>query len=95
MADEGAPKVLRRIAERYLDTIIVAYQAEARALDVCEIRVSTSMDKCLDVWIYRTETNSHGDTPGLVTRGRMVTGGDIVEPDHSELLRNPGVASKM
>ena len=95
MADEAAPAALQRIAERYLDTIIIAYQAEARALDSCEIKVSSSTDNCLDIWIYRTETNNHGDPPGLVTRGRMVTGGDIVEPDHSELLRNQQATSKI
>ena len=63
---------------------------EARALDVCEIKVSTSAESTLDIWIYRTETNSNGDEPGLVTRGRLITGGDVVEPDHSELLRNQG-----
>ena len=88
MVDEAAPATLRHIAERYLDTIIVAYQAEARALDVCEIKVSSSTESCLDIWIYRTAANSHGDAPGLVTRGRLITGGSIVEPNHSELLRN-------
>ena len=93
MVDIAAPAVLRHIAERYLDTIIVAYQAEARALDVCEIKISSSTDNCLDIWIYRTRTNNNGDAPGLVTRGRLITGGSVVEPDHSELLRNQ--ASKM
>ena len=95
MADKAAPVELRRVAERYLDTIIIAYQAEARALDLCEIRVSSSAGSSLDIWIYRTETNSHGDVPGLVTRGRLVTGGDVVEADHSELLRKQGRTSKM
>eukprot|EP01046_Picozoa_sp_COSAG06_P113334 COSAG06_NODE_60066_length_272_cov_0.595376_1_plen_42_part_10 len=39
---------------------------EARALDVCEIKVSTSAESTLDIWIYRTDTNSNGDEPGLV-----------------------------
>jgi hypothetical protein len=95
MVDDAAPPALRRVAERYLETIIIAYQAEARALDVCEIKVSTSTDNCLDIWIYRTNTNSHGDEPRLVTRGRLVTGGDVVEPDHSELLRKARVGASM
>lgn len=95
MADELAPVSLRRIAERYLDTIIIAYQAEGRALDVCEVKVSTSADDSLDIWIYRTKANTNGDAPGLVTRGRLITGGSVVEPDHLELLRSQGATFKM
>ena len=43
MIDEAAPAALKNIAARYLDSIIIAYQAEARALDVCEVRPHTHL----------------------------------------------------
>lgn len=48
---------LREVAIRYLSCIIIAYQAEARALDVCEIKIARAVNpavSALDVWIYRT-----------------------------------------
>ena len=84
-----------QVAERYLDSIIISYQAEARALDICEIKVSTSTPNALDIWIYRTATNSNGDEPALVTRGRLYTGGAVVDADHSEMLRNQGKDAKL
>jgi len=77
LQDEKASPVLRGIAEQQLDTIIIAYTAEVRAMDQLEIKVGTSAASALDVWVTRVLPN-----PGKVAHGRMICrGGSTFDSD--------------
>ena len=84
-ADHAAPEQLRLVASRGMQRIVISYIAEARALDVCEIKVGSSCENALDLWIYKM--NDSSNSPSLVTRGRVYTGGgERLTADGSEMI---------
>jgi len=84
LADESADPVLRLLAGMELSAVMISYAAEARALDSCEVKVSSS-EGALDMWVLRTSENRWGGKPGLIARGRVLVGGGTLQD--SELLR--------
>lgn len=80
--DEKADPTLRAIAEQQLESIMISYVAEARALDQLVVKVASVRAGCLDIWVERTAPN-----PGMVARGRMVCSGGKGENSDQRRLR--------
>lgn len=85
LANPAASPSLRAVAEQQLEAVLITYEEEARAQDVCEVKVASPGPGVLDIWVQRLAPSKFGGRPGLIGRGRLLCGGGKM-PD-PELLR--------
>eukprot|EP00931_Biecheleriopsis_adriatica_P061964 TRINITY_DN37299_c0_g1_i1.p1 TRINITY_DN37299_c0_g1~~TRINITY_DN37299_c0_g1_i1.p1 ORF type:complete len:311 (-),score=71.65 TRINITY_DN37299_c0_g1_i1:17-949(-) len=94
LADESTVSLaLRSVAEQQLEAVMVAYLAEARAQDVCEVHVARASGaaSALNLWAVRLKPNRAGGVPGILARGRLQLGGGKGATPEELRMRGPSV----